>query len=156
MWRVVTADFILAIDDIPVGHVGILYHIVHDHISRRPAGSGFAMEMEPGIVWQSADENQEGVDFARRRPEMVRIGQADVVDALAFCQFLFRLDASYGHNLRMNGQIAFPLVVDRDVCPQNGLQALLFIDENLGLGLSYISPIVTAIPADGRAVEEAV
>lgn len=57
MWRVVAADFILAIDDIPVGHVGILYHIVHDHISRRPAGSGFAMEMEPGIVWQSADEN---------------------------------------------------------------------------------------------------
>ena len=51
MWRVVAADFILAIDDIPVGHVGILYHIVHDHISRRPAGSGFAMEMEPGIVW---------------------------------------------------------------------------------------------------------
>ena len=87
---------------------------------------------------------------------MIRTGQADVVNAFAFCQFLFRLDASYGHNLRMNGQIAFPLVVDRDVCPQSGLQALLFIDENLGLGLSYISPIVTAIPADSRAIEEAV
>ena len=86
---------------------------------------------------------------------MVRVSQADVVDAFAVCQFLFCLDASYGHNLRMNGQIAFPLVVDRDVCPQSGLQALLFIDENLGLGLSYISPIVAAIPANCRTVKEA-
>lgn len=107
---IVAADFILAIDDIPVRYVRILYHVVHDHVSRRPAGSGFAMEMEPGVIRQGTDESQESVDFARRRPKVIRAGQADVMNALVFCQFLFRLDASYGHNLRMNGQIAFPLV----------------------------------------------
>ena len=86
---------------------------------------------------------------------MVRVSQADVVDAFAVCQSLFCLDASDRYRPGMNGQIAFPLVVDKDILSQSSLQALLFIRQDLGRRLADIAPIVTAIPADSRAVEEA-
>ena len=153
--RVIAADFVLAINDVLIGQVGVFNHVVHNHVGRRPAGTGFAVKMEPGVSWQGADESQEGVDFARRRPEMIRISQADVVNALALGQFPFRLDVSDRYDSRMNGQIAFPLVVDKDVRPQSGLQALLFIRQDFGLGLADIAPVVTAVPADCRTIEEA-
>ena len=86
---------------------------------------------------------------------MVRVSQADVVDAFAVCQFLFCLDASDRYDSRMNGQIAFPLVVDDDVLSQSGLQALLFISQDGRRRFADIAPIVAAIPADSRAVKEA-
>lgn len=55
--RVVAADFILTVDDVLIGQAGIFDHVVHNHVSRRPAGSGFAMEMEPGVIRQGADES---------------------------------------------------------------------------------------------------
>ena len=53
----------------------------------------------------------------------------------------------------MNGQITFSLVVDKDVRPQSGLQALLFISQDGRRRFADIAPIVAAIPANCRTVE---